>query len=460
MQFSIFKLARAALVVGAVFPLSVSAQVFNMEDGQSRTLQTKSKIDTIFISSPDVADYEIIGDNSFIIYAKGEGVSEITVLDEEGNELRNDTINVNGMMKGLDRANQQIRLAFPNTNLSVKRVGQAYVIEGKAKSAVEQQEVTRIVGEALGASKETIKREVDINGNGEKEHVPFLDEYRYSNVVDASTTNDSAQINVQLSVVEVSKKLTDEMGINWSWSDYARALSPSSSTESHAWLVGATNGVGSLAYAATHFATFIRALRNDSKGRVLAEPNISLLSGEVGGILIGGEVPIVRYDRDGRSEVTYKDFGIKLNVAAKLLKDRRIRVLLSQEVSNISNQSQTKDGLLVPVFESRRSRSTFEVPDGGSFILGGLYNETDRDVIAKTPFLADIPVLGAFFRSVDKNRDKRELIVVATVYLVKPTRSDAIVYPSYKPTGLLEDMLKLPIPDDTRNFFRQAGFSQ
>ncbi|MFU2059820.1 pilus assembly protein N-terminal domain-containing protein [Avibacterium volantium] len=185
MQFSIFKLARAALVVGVAFPLSVSAQVFNMEDGQSRTLQTKNKIDTIFISSPDVADYEIIGDNSFIIYAKGEGVSEITVLDEEGNELRNDTINVNGMMKDLDRANHQIRLAFPNTNLSVKRVGKAYVIEGKAKSAVEQQEVTRIVGEALGASKETIKKMVDINGEGEKEHVPFLDEYRYNNVIDA-----------------------------------------------------------------------------------------------------------------------------------------------------------------------------------------------------------------------------------------------------------------------------------
>ncbi|MFQ1048189.1 type II and III secretion system protein family protein [Avibacterium paragallinarum] len=461
MQISFSKFARTMLIASTVFPLSLSAQLFNMESGQSKTLQTKKKIDTIFVSSPDVADYEIIGDQRFILYAKNEGFAEITVLDKEGNEIRNDTINVNGMMKGIDRANHQIKLAFPNSNLSVKRVGQAYVIEGKAKSALEKQEVARIVGAALGTKGEVIPKSVDV-GEG-KERVPFLDEYRYDNVVDVSTTNAAAQINVRLSVVEVSKTLTDEMGINWSWSDFSRSpLSPATadSGESYAWLGGVSNGIGSIGYAASHFASFIRALRNDAKGRVLAEPNISLLSGEVGGILIGGEVPIIRYDDKGKSDVNYKEFGIKLNVAAKLLKDNRIRVLLSQEVSNIANQTQTKDGLPVPVFESRRAKSTFEVEDGGSFILGGLYNESDRDIIARTPFLSDIPVLGAFFRSVNKNKDKRELIVVATVYLVKPTKNEQITYPSYKPTGLIEDMFKLPIPDGTRNFFRNAGFSQ
>ena len=493
MQFSISKLVRSVCVLGLALPVVASAQVFNMEGGQSQVVQTKQKIDTIFVSSPDVADYEIIGDQRFIIYAKGEGFTEVTAFDSEGNELRNDTVNVNGMMKGVDRANQQIKSALPDSQLTVRRVGKGYVIEGKAKSELERQTVNRIVGAALGGSAEVLQRQID-RGDGSKERVPFLDEYRYQEVVDNSTTDSAVQINVRLSVVEVSKKLTQELGIKWNnlagsvsslvnkgLASTKRIIDPlnpknldgtpniievpvSTVSQNIAFGAGDVAGAGgAIGFNVDNLNGFIHALNDDSKARVLAEPNISILSGEIGSILVGGEVPFVQRTANEGTSVEWKEFGIKLNVGAKLLKDDRIRLMLVQEVSNVVNNYGVVDGVPVPAFSSRKSQSTFELADGESFILGGLYSDNDSKAISKFPLLGDIPVIGSFFRSVEKLKDQRELVIVATVNTVKPTQKSDIVYPEYQETGLLEDFFAMPNlyhKTLTNNFFKRAGFSQ
>lgn len=461
MKLSITKLIRSALFLGAALPFSLSAQVFNMEDGQSKVIKTKQKIDTIFVSNPAIADYEILADDRYIIYARNDGYTEVTAFDEEGNELRNDTVNVNGMMKGVDRANDQIKLAFPNSNLSVKRVGKAYVIEGKAKSELEREEVNRIIGAALGSSEEKSERTLQM---GEfSQDVPFLTSYRYKDVVDTSTLGSSTQINVRLSVVEVNKTLTEQLGIKWSNLPNSLVSTVTGSVSKNIAFLG--NGAGgSIGFNVDNVNGFIQALQDDNQARILSEPNISMLSGEMGSILVGGEVPFVQYNGNtGNASIFYKDFGVKLGVAAKLLKDDRIRMFLVQEVSNVAEYGRTQNGSPIPMFSTRKSSSTFEIADGDSFVLGGLYSDSDSNNVSKFPILGDIPVLGAFFRNVGKKNEKRELIVVATVNLVKPDSAKDIVYPSYQKTGLLEEYFNIPSVYHrtlTDNFLKRAGFSQ
>ena len=74
----------SGLIFCAFASFQVSAQTFPMEKGATRLVQTKEKIDTIFVSSPNVADYEILDDNTFIIYAKDEGRAEVTSFGECG----------------------------------------------------------------------------------------------------------------------------------------------------------------------------------------------------------------------------------------------------------------------------------------------------------------------------------------------------------------------------------------
>ncbi|OBX11790.1 type II and III secretion system protein family protein [Gallibacterium genomosp. 3] len=458
---SLKKLVLTALCI--FISVATNAKTYNLEEGQSKVIKSTKKIDTVFVSLPDVADYEILDDNSFIIYAKKEGYSEVTAFDKEGNEIVSDSINVNAVFKGIDYANEQLKLAFPKSNLSVKKMGKAYVIEGKAKSELEQQEVKRIVGEALGAKREQTTKTID------KYELPFLTNYDYSGVVDTSTLDNPTQINVKLSVVEVSKTLSEQLGINWSnlpnsvLDATTGAITKIYSSNRNA--IGFNNANGGLInFSVDRINGFVKALDNTDKAKILAEPNISILSGELGEIFIGGELPFAQRT-DGSTNVIYKDFGIKLGVGAKLLKDERIRLFLSQEVSTVASATTfSSDGFNVPVFSIRRSNSTFEIEDGASFVIGGLYSENDTSGISKIPVLGDVPVLGAFFRSVSKGNDKKELVVVATVNVMKKAKSDNIIdYPDYQSKGLLEDFFAAPNlyhRSLVTNFFKHAGFSE
>nr|WP_314186135.1 type II and III secretion system protein family protein [Aggregatibacter kilianii] len=446
-----------------MFSLNAYAQNFSLEKGATQLIQTKEKIDTIFVSSPNVADYEILDDNTFIIYAKDEGKAEVTAFGADGRPLSSDTVNVDSAVAGITDTNKQLKARFPNTDLSVKKVGKAYVIEGKARTQEESDEVRRIVGEALGTGRKVTETKL---GN---ESLPFLDKYNYDGVVDNANVADTTQINVKLSVVEVNKKLSEAMGINWS-----RVVSGNGVVGNSGTLLGGSftgsgvfNGTqGILRLDAQGISAFINALDNQSNGRILAEPNISMLSGETANILVGGEIPFAQRDKEGSPTIIYKEFGVKLAVAAKLQKNNRIRLALDQSVSNLAGNYNFEGLGNIPYFDTRRAKSLFEVADGESFIIGGLFSSNDVEGINKVPLLGDIPILGSFFRNASTNRDKKELVIVATVNVVKPVNEKDIVYPDFEQTGTMERFFHTtPLKNVyhktlTSNFLKNSGFIQ
>ncbi|MGC7559288.1 type II and III secretion system protein family protein [Pasteurella sp. PK-2025] len=461
-QYQQVKAKWISCLIGAIFALSStvsSAKTFNLEQGGTQLIQTKEKIDTIFVSSPNVADYEILDDNSFIIYAKQQGRAEISAFDTNGKALTNDVVNVDSLFTGISDTNQQIKARFPNTNLSVKKVGKAYVIEGKARSQEESDEVHRIVGEALGTGKQVTS--ATFNGENGSEPLPFLDKYQFEGVVNNAHVDETTLINVKLTVVEVNKNLSEAVGINWS-----RLTGGAGILDGVSKVTGFDGIQGLLKIDASGVSAFINALDNQNNGRVLAEPNISMLSGETADILVGGEIPFAQRDKDGNATVIYKDFGVKLVVGAKLQKNNRIRLALDQRVSTIAGNYTFNNVGDIPYFNTRRAKSIFEVADGESFIIGGLFNSSDVERINKVPVLGDIPILGAFFRNAKTERDDRELVIVATVNTVKPVQEDQIVYPTFERTGTMERFFNVtPFKDVyhktlTSNFLKNGGFIQ
>ena len=453
--------------LGAIFSLNAYAQNFSLEKGATQLIQTKEKIDTIFVSSPNVADYEILDDNTFIIYAKDEGKAEVTAFGADGRPLTSDTVNVDNAVAGITDTNKQLKARFPNTDLSVKKVGKAYVIEGKARTQEESDEVRRIVGEALGSGRKVT--ETKFKRDDGEEHLPFLDKYQYDGVIDSTNVRDTTQINVKLTVVEVNKKLTDALGINWS---HVAGTGPASGNSSGVlggsfrFGGGFTGTQGVLSITAPGLAAFINALDNQANGKILAEPNISMLSGETADILVGGEIPFAQRDKEGSPTIIYKEFGVKLLVGAKLQKNNRIRLALDQTVSTIAGNYNFEGLGSIPYFNTRKAKSLFEVANGESFIIGGLFSSNDIEGINKVPLLGDIPILGSFFRNATTDREKKELVIVATVNVVKPVDEKDIVYPDFEQTGTMERFFHTtPLKNVyhktlTSNFLKNSGFIQ
>ncbi|EGQ9935378.1 general secretion pathway protein GspD, partial [Vibrio vulnificus] len=175
------------------------------------------------------------------------------------------------------------------------------------------------------------------------------------------------------------------------------------------------------------------------------------------------EIPIAIRDEDGIT-ISYKEYGVKLSMVAKVTDSENIRLSLLPEVSSIDEENKTANGLInVPALRTRKAQTTVQLKDGQSFVLAGLLTSEERESLSKIPVLGDIPILGALFSHTKSNQTKTELIIVATVNLVDPVKAEDIKLPSFRRTSDIERLLRIdlssmnePELEDTLN---KGGFN-
>jgi pilus assembly protein CpaC len=179
---------------------------------------------------------------------------------------------------------------------------------------------------------------------------------------------------------------------------------------------------------------------------LLAEPNLTAVSGETAKFLAGGEFPVpVAKDNQGNITVDFKTFGVGLSFTPVVLSPNRISLQISTEdseltttgaftlqggTSQVNGQTVTTAGLTIPALSVRRAETTVELPSGGSFAIAGLMQHETKQVIDGFPGLKDMPVLGALFRSRDFENDETELVVLVSAYLAEPTTESAYAAPT------------------------------
>ncbi|AYM94018.1 MULTISPECIES: type II and III secretion system protein family protein [Serratia] len=425
-----------------------------MSPGESQVIQVKGSVDTVFMSSPEVADYEMIGDRSIVAYARKEGKTDVIAFDENGEQIFKTTLVVNSL---LGEVHKNISRIFPSSDIEIKKIGQSYVISGTVASEDEKDKIYQIVGEGIGAAATINQKKVsaiqgaDSTSDDSNNSSGWLDEVIYKGVINKLQMPLANQVNVKLTVVEVTKNFSENLGVDWGT------------------ITGASSSVTPGAFRFVKFnadtlSSMVHAISNDSVARVLAEPNLSVLSGETAQFLVGGEVPLVTSSQNGTS-VQYKDFGIKLNIGAKVRDTGHIRISLNEEVSNIDSTFNSQAGMSFPTFQTRRAQTIVELADGESFLLAGLVNNSEREALSKIPFIGDVPLLGGMFRNAATERSNSELVVVATVNLVKPANKRNIKIPDFQRTSTLSRFFNLSKIDNrlerkrAREFIEQGGFS-
>jgi pilus assembly protein CpaC len=173
----------------------------------------------------------------------------------------------------------------------------------------------------------------------------------------------------------------------------------------------------------------IRALENRGLVRTLAEPNLVALSGDTASFLAGGEYPIPVSSSLNTITVDYKQYGVGLAFTPTVLKDGLINIVIKPEVSQIdpNHSVLVGNGISVPALIVRRAHTTVELRDGQSFMIGGLLQTVSKANLEQFPWLGDVPVLGALFRSASYQKDETDLAIIVTPRIVRPGRPGDVI---------------------------------
>jgi len=414
-----------------------NAETLYLEKGAARTVKMNDPIDTVFTSSPEIVDYQVISDREVVVYGLMNGRGDL-LLVQDG---KTHTINV--LVDPLiGQLNQRVQDEFPGCKIDLKKVAGSYILSGTATDEESRDAIHQLVGEALGLEREVTetKLEDSVVKNQRLKHMDYISFRKLQNRITLPMAN---QVNVKITLVEINKNYSDSLGIDWS---------------------GATDigqfVLNQFKFDASSLTSVIHALGNESLARILAEPNLSVLSGESANFLVGGEVPVVTRSDNG-TEVTYREYGIKMQVSAKVENSQKVRLTLGQEVSSVDGSV-----LNIPTLRSRKANTTIELADGESFVLGGLLSESERESLSKIPFIGDVPILGALFRHTSAERERTELVLIATVNLVRPVSPRHVMYPSVNRTNLLERFFNTHLLQSDRSsrevslFMQGTGFAQ
>jgi pilus assembly protein CpaC len=251
-------------------------------------------------------------------------------------------------------------------------------------------------------------------------------QYGPDTVINSVEVEDSQQVNLEVRVLEVSRNAGRELGISM------RAASDGSDKGllSGPAFAGALFASGNAPFASliarvidagVDVDILIRALEDKRLARRLAEPNLTTLSGETASFLAGGEVPIPVAREDDEITIEFKEYGVKLNFTPIVLEDSKINLRLNPEVSEVDPTTTVRTAdIEIPAFITRKASTVVELRDGQSFAIAGLLQSNNRKLQSQVPWLGQVPILGALFRSSSYIKNETDLVIIVTPRLVRP----------------------------------------
>ena len=243
------------------------------------------------------------------------------------------------------------------------------------------------------------------------------------------------QVTLKVTLVEIQRDIVKQLGVSlsgaWSSAAASGALGPAGSaaataTTGSSGLTSTLNLVGQK----NSLQSSIQAFERNGVAHILAEPNVTAISGETAKFPAGGTIPLpVSYERiPTRSSwvatVTYEQqtYGVTLNFTPTVLSGGRISLHIATQVTEPDESTRISTGCgsaSIVGFRQRQNETTVELPSGGSIVSAGLIQQLSQQAIAGTPGLMNLPILGALFRSRDYQRNETELMIVVTPYLVQ-----------------------------------------
>ncbi len=187
------------------------------------------------------------------------------------------------------------------------------------------------------------------------------------------------------------------------------------------------SGAGIYQVLGTDFQATLRAIAEAGKTEVLSRPSILARNNQQAVITVGKEIPLItntRFDNLNNqiNTITYQDVGIILRVTPFISSDGMVEMIVSPEISDLTEQTIPISGgsnpVGAPVISKRSADTVVVTPDGQTVIIGGLMSTSKSSLDSKIPILGDIPYLGNLFKRKLRAEEKTELMIFLTPHVV------------------------------------------
>lgn len=393
---------------------------------QGRLLQLDALPDSVLVADPNIASFELPSPGNLFVYAKSVGTTTLYAMDENGNVINAIRLVSEHDLKALG---ERMKREFPGADIQLEAsIPSGVIVRGSVDTPQDAKRVIDSIQAYISASSG------GQGGGGEK--LPGSSESS-SKVINQLKIKTPSQINIQVRVVEVSRKLTSELGFNWAASLSTGSGNMSAGSGSRLNLFNATTGrfanptdSGFLNFGRSRLSGLLTAMNQQGMATVLAEPNLTAMSGETAAFAAGGEVPIVLITNNSVS-IDYKSYGVILRMTPTLLSANRISLHIAPEVSELTDVGsvQLEGGSRIPALTVRRADTTVELASGQSFALAGMLRSAGSQTINGVPGLSSVPMFGRLFESESTSQEETELVIIATAYVVEPVNAGDLQTP-------------------------------
>ena len=226
------------------------------------------------------------------------------------------------------------------------------------------------------------------------------------------------QVALEAKVISLTNDASRELGITWDWSPLPQYEGTRTYKDDSAIPGIVQFGRGPEGHPFEwYYEAQLHALEQAGKAKVLSRPNITTLTGREAVIEIGSEVPVPEVETTSRSTTTsftYHKAGIILRYTPYVSDDGRITAIVHTEVSS----PVYVEDLKAYRFNKRSADTSVRLKDGETMVIGGLIGSEEAKSYRKIPLLGDIPVLGAFFKNVQKSKQSSEIMIFLTARIL------------------------------------------
>jgi len=372
---------------------------------------------SVFVADPEIADVQVPSPQTVFVLAKKAGTTTLFVLGANGKMILRRTVVVSGQ-DVLSQLYGVLKARFPGLDLTLTSGPGSLVVSGLAPNAADADLVVQTLTASLPP---TVK------------------------LINMMTLARPIQVNLRVRITEVDRNVTQQLGINWNSIATSgnfqggifngrQIITPATGTSPALVNLSPTNAysiLGSFMVGKTQIQGLLDALDQEGLVTILAEPNLTTVSGETASFLAGGEYPVpVPSSASNNISIDYKPYGVSLDFTPTVLGDNRISLKVRPEVSELDfSNAITIAGTKVPALTVRRLETTVELSSGQSFAIGGLLQSNTSDVLGMLPGLGQLPILGKLFSNKNYQNNKTELVVIVTPYLVQPTDPGRLMQP-------------------------------
>lgn len=398
--------------------------------GSGKVLHLPASAANVFTADPKVAEVRPASANSLFVFGVGPGNTTVAALGANGEPVAQYNVAVTPSAYPAGMARSAISHSGRG-GVSTRATETGVSVGGRVQTAGDANRVADAAKNALPPDAKVDNR---------------------------LTVNEPIQVGLHVRIAEMTRTLVRALGVNWG---VAATLGkeafigvatnnvvtpiPGVTPTAIQTLIGRTKGGYDL-------SNVIDALSQDELVHVLAEPNLTAMSGQPASFLVGGEFPVPVATSNNTISVEFKQYGISLAFVPTVVGHDRISLHVRPEVSQLDKANGVTSilnsavSVQIPALTVRRADTTVELGSGQSFAIAGLLSDQTTQVTQATPGLGDIPILGALFRSDSFQRNESELVITVTPYIVRPVSDPAALHLSsdgWRAPNDLERILEL-----------------